>query len=216
MASTTAAGSGKGLSIETEFTSGILEGHSASQTTTPSVLAAGTITTAPSQHVPTVSSHSYLAQALLSGSSGEVTGLNSTESGKNSPSLPYQSQESATTTALHSAGTVASALNTTLTSSASLNPSRTNSSMAPGLPSRTGSGLSTTPNKPPVGLNTVGSVGDTSSSLVGTTGVIQDTHSTEWGAHLLIDFIAQSSLANELRLLYHAMSGNTYSKSYQL
>ena len=212
MASTTAAGSGKGLSIETEFTSGILEGHSASQTTTPSVLAAGAITTAPSQHLPT-GSHSYLAQALLSGSGGEVTGLNSTESGKNSPSLPYQSHESATTTALHSAGTVASALNTTLTSSASLNPSRTNSSMAPGLPSRTGSGLSTTPNKPPVGLNTAGSVGDTSCSLVGTTGVIQDTHSTEWGAHLLIDFIAQSSLANELRLLYHAMSGNTYSES---
>jgi len=37
----------------------------------------------------------------------------------------------------------------------------------------------------------------------------KDRRSTEWGAHLLTDFMAQSDLANELRILYHGISGNT-------
>ena len=35
----------------------------------------------------------------------------------------------------------------------------------------------------------------------------KDRRSTEWGAHLLTDFMAQSDLANELRILYHGISG---------
>lgn len=35
----------------------------------------------------------------------------------------------------------------------------------------------------------------------------KDRRSTEWGVHLLTDFMAQSDLANELRILYHGISG---------
>ena len=35
----------------------------------------------------------------------------------------------------------------------------------------------------------------------------KDRRSTEWGAHLLTDFMAQSDLANELRSLFHCIVG---------
>jgi len=77
------------------------------------------------------------------------------------------------------------------------------------LPSRASSGLSTTPSKAAAGAAASLSVSLPPAGIADAHGspVNKDRHATEWGPHLLSDFMAQSSLANELRMLYHNIQG---------
>jgi hypothetical protein len=103
-----------------------------------------------------------------------------------------------------------------------LGSSRGSSGLVP-LPSRTSSGLNITPSKTNAMATVSAAVslltgvgGGSNSSLISALGsdshgvptpVDKDRHLSEWGMHLMYSYMAQSTLANELRSVYHNVAG---------
>lgn len=116
------------------------------------------------------------------------------------------SASSAASMYAHSFGGPQSSTSSNLNPGTPLTHSRASSGLTGlGPTSRTASGVSTTPSKQ---SSLLGSGVAGADSLGGAGG--KDKRSTEWGAHLMTDFIALSQLANELRVLYHNIIGKPF------
>jgi hypothetical protein len=110
-----------------------------------------------------------------------------------------------------------------------LGSSRGSSGLVP-LPSRTSSGLNITPSKTNAMATVSAAVslltgvgGGSNSSLISALGsdshgvptpVDKDRHLSEWGMHLMYSYMAQSTLANELRSVYHNVAGDVCCVAY--